>query len=144
MIQSNSITSLDFCIYFLFNALWRLSPIGINLQGPILCWLQHGEILKQKSWPKNELTKNPNSTFVSDSGFFVSKRSTFLLKNYQPWVRMHRIGPCKFIPMFSYAIIIKWRTVTFVCNRKVIVKVLIFRCFYTLLVSQRLRSGDLA
>ena len=84
--------------YFLFNASWRLSPIGINLQGPILCWLQHGEILKQKSWPKNELTKNPNSTFVSDSGFFVSKRSTFLLKNYQPWVRMHRLGPCSFIP----------------------------------------------
>ena len=100
-------------VKFLFNALWRLSPIGINLQDPILCWLQHGEILKQKSWPKNELTKNPNSTFVSDSGFFVSKRSTFLLKNYQPWVRMHRIGPCKFIPAVSHAIIIKWRTVIF-------------------------------
>ena len=57
---------------------------------------------------------------------------------------MHKIGPCKFIPVVSHAIIIKWRTVTFVCNRKVIVKVLIFRCFYTLLVSQRLRSGDLA
>ena len=113
LIQSNSITSLYFCIYFLFNALWRLSPIGINLQGPILCWLQHGEILKQKSWPKNELTKNPNSTFVSDSGFFVSKRSTFLLKNCQPWVRMHRIGPCNFIPAVSHAIIIKWRTVIF-------------------------------
>ena len=28
--------------------------------------------------------QNPNSTFVSDSGFFVSKRSTFLLKNFQP------------------------------------------------------------
>ena len=94
----------------LFNLSCRLSPIGINLQGPILCWLQHGEILKQKSWPKNELTKNPNSTFVSDSGFFVSKRSTFLLKNYQPWVRMHKIGPCKFIPAVSHAIIIKWRT----------------------------------
>ena len=99
--------SLEEC--FLFNALWRLSPIGINLQGPILCWLQHGEILKQKSWPKNELTKNPNSTFVSDSGFFVSKRSTFLLKNFQPWVRMHRLGPCSFIPEVSHAIIIKQR-----------------------------------
>ena len=68
-----------------------------------------GEILKQKSWPKNELTKNPNSTFVSDSGFFVSKRSTFLLKNFQPWVRMHRLGPCSFIPEVSHAIIIKQR-----------------------------------
>ena len=28
-------------------------------------------------------------------------------------VRMHRIGPCKFIPAVSHAIIIKWRTVIF-------------------------------
>ena len=26
---------------------------------------------------------------------------------------MHRIGPCKFIPAVSHAIIIKWRTVIF-------------------------------
>ena len=94
---------------FLFNALWRLSPIGINLQGPILCIRTHGWKFLSKKVDRL-LTKNPLSETNVEFGFFVSSfLGQLFCFRISPCWSQHRLGPCSFIPEVSHAIIIKQR-----------------------------------
>ena len=84
---------------FLFNALWRLSPTGIKLQGPSLCIRTHGWKFLSKKVDRL-LTKNPLSETNVEFGFFVSSfLGQLFCFRISPCWSQHRLGPCSFIPV---------------------------------------------
>ena len=98
---------------FLCLIIMACETSGIKLQGPSLCIRTHGWKFLSKKVDRL-LTKNPLSETNVEFGFFVSSfLGQLFCFRISPCWSQHRIGPCKFIPVVSHAIIIKWRTVIF-------------------------------
>ena len=98
---------------FLCLIIMACETSGIKLQGPSLCIRTHGWKFLSKKVDRL-LTKNPLSETNVEFGFFVSSfLGQLFCFRISPCWSQHRIGPCKFIPAVSHAIIIKWRTVIF-------------------------------